>query len=73
MKKLKGKCKKCIGCNKIFENGFAGRKKCKYFNRKNDNKEIIIGFMLLIVLEIVITILVMFFLYNTLLNLKKIL
>ncbi len=26
MKKLKGKCKKCVGCNKIFKKGFYGTK-----------------------------------------------
>jgi len=31
MKKLKGKCKDCLGCNKIRERGFRGVRRCKYY------------------------------------------
>ena len=31
MEKLRGKCKTCLGCNKLEEMGFKGRLHCKYY------------------------------------------
>lgn len=38
MKKLKGKCRTCFGCNILDEPGFKGRKKCKNYIRANPNE-----------------------------------
>jgi len=35
MKKIKGKCKTCLGCNLLEDFGFKGKKKCKYYIRAN--------------------------------------
>lgn len=64
MKKLKGKCKKCIGCNKIFEKGFSGVKKCKYYIRKIKEEESILSFIGFALFEIFIIIAFMFGLYK---------
>lgn len=66
MKKLRGKCKKCVGCNKIFEKGFTGVKRCKYYIRKKEEKESIISFLVFVLFEIFIIIAFMFFLYRIL-------
>lgn len=29
--KLKGKCRTCLGCNKLEEIGFKGTNECKYY------------------------------------------
>lgn len=31
MKKLKGKCKTCLGCSLLEDYAFKGRKYCKYY------------------------------------------
>lgn len=31
MRKIKGKCRTCLGCNKLDEQGFKGTNECKYF------------------------------------------
>ena len=66
IKKLKGKCRKCVGCNKIFEKGFYGTKKCKYYTRKIEEGELNFPFLGLVVFEIFIIIAFMFFLYRIL-------
>lgn len=66
MRKLKGKCRKCVGCNKIFEKGFAGVKRCKYYTRKIEEKESIISFLVFALFEIIIIIAFMFFIYRIL-------
>lgn len=65
MRKLKGKCKKCVGCNKIFEKGFAGVKRCKYYTRKMED-ESTLSFWEFALFEIFIIIAFMFFLYRIL-------
>lgn len=41
MKKLKGKCKTCFGCEMLNDFGFKGRKKCKNYIRANENYQIL--------------------------------
>ena len=65
-KKLKGKCKKCVGCNKIFEKGFAGVKRCKYYIKKVEDEESFTSFIVLLIFEIFVIIAFMFFLYRIL-------
>ena len=73
-KKLKGKCRKCAGCNKIFEKGFIGVKKCKYYikrtifnsNLHTEEEEKELPFILLITFEIFVIIAFMFFIYKIL-------
>ena len=50
-KKLKGKCRKCLGCNLLEYREFNGRKHCKYFVRA-DNENIILA--VFIILQILI-------------------
>lgn len=64
--KLKGKCKKCVGCNKIFEKGFFGVKKCKYYIRKIEEEESFTSFLGFATFEIFVIIAFMFFLYRIL-------
>lgn len=63
--KLKGKCKKCVGCNKIFERNFIGTNKCKYYV-KDIKKESILAFVLVAAFEIFVIIAFMFFIYRLL-------
>lgn len=49
MKKLKGKCKTCLGCNLLDDFGFKGRKRCKYYQKtydENFDKYIVIAFII---------------------------
>ena len=62
MRKLKGKCKKCVGCNKIFEKGFVGVKRCKYYIRKIE-EESALPYLILAILEIFVIIALMSFYY----------
>lgn len=74
MKKLRGKCKKCVGCNKMFEKGFYGTKKCKYYVKRTifnsnwhvEEEETKIPFIAIALFEIFIIIAFMFFLYRIL-------
>lgn len=50
MKKLKGKCKTCIGCNLSKEFGFKGKKYCKYYISKRNYKLIIAEFVVICLL-----------------------
>ena len=62
--KLKGKCKKCVGCNKIFEKGFIGVKRCKYYIRKTEEEESFASFLGFAIFEIFVIIIFMFCLYK---------
>lgn len=74
MKKLKGKCKKCVGCNKIFEKGFYGTKKCNFYIKRTifnsnwhvEEEESIVSFLGVVIFEIFIIIAFMFFIYRIL-------
>lgn len=54
--KLKGKCKSCLGCNKLSEFGFKGTRKCKYYIRANRHDileiEIFIGIACIVIFGI---------------------
>lgn len=50
MRKIKGKCRTCLGCNKLDEQGFRGTNECKYFIDGTDKKKIIIWILMEIIL-----------------------
>ncbi len=70
MKKLKGKCRKCVGCDKIFQKGFKGTKQCKYFIKKKIKQDYHIrpekdkSFVIFALFEIFVIIIIMFGLYR---------
>lgn len=50
MRKIKGKCRTCLGCNKLDEIGFKGVRKCKYYKDGRNWKEILFYIMEIILL-----------------------
>lgn len=36
MKRVKGKCKKCFGCNRLDDENFEGVKKCRNYTKANE-------------------------------------
>lgn len=50
MKKLKGKCRTCLGCNKLDEQGFKGVDHCKYYIDGTRKDKIILWILMELIL-----------------------
>ena len=50
MRKLKGKCRTCLGCNLLEEQGFKGREECKYFIDGTRKDKIILWILMELIL-----------------------
>ena len=42
MKELKGKCKKCLGCNRLNDENFEGTNECDFYTKESRNWFLII-------------------------------